>query len=142
MWPLAPSGAIGHYNGDIMALIELSARQVGNHPIVLNTKSKVSVTYGKKTEINPIEALVYLGDIRFKITFVEKDKAKLQTCNERQLEWLRTEFKVKGSAKKILNKMFPTVSLKKKLMPVIKNKAEPTKKSSKTTKENSKEREG
>lgn len=142
MWPLAPLGAIGYYNGDSMALIELSAKQVGDHPIVLSTKSKASVAYGDKTEINPIEALVYLGDTRFKITFVEKDKATLQTCNERQLEWLRREFKVKGSAKKILNKMFPTASLKKKLTPILKTKGQSTVKASKTTKDNSKEREG
>ena len=76
MWPLAPSGAIGHYKGVIMALIELSARQIGNKSLVLSTNSKASVAFGETTEINPKEALVYLGDHRFKITFIPKDKSK------------------------------------------------------------------
>ena len=141
MWPLAPSGAIGHYKGVIMALIELSTKQIGNKALVLSTKSKASVAFGDTTEINPIEALVYLGDNRFKITFTPKDKSILQTCNEHQLEWLRTEFKVKGNADKILKKMFPSPTVKKKLTAVVKSKSDSPNKESKTTKENSKERE-
>jgi len=101
-----------------MALIELKNKARPNN---LTTRSRAKVTYGDKIEISAKEALTYLGDNTFNITFVPTDKKELRTCNARQLEWLRREFGVKGDIDKILNKMFPEPTIKKKIKTEIKN---------------------
>ena len=101
-----------------MALIELKDKK---RPIYLTTRSRAKVTYGDKIEISAKEALTYLGDNTFIITFVPTDKSELRTCNARQIEWLRKEFNTKGDIDKILHKMFPAPSIKKKIKTEIKS---------------------
>jgi hypothetical protein len=109
-----------------MSKIELSKK---GFPIVLSTKSHSKVVFGEKIEIDPKEALVYLGDNRFKITFDASDRKILKTCNEHQTAWLRKEFKVNGDIDKVLRKMFPEVNVMKKVMkPVLKERTEESKK--------------
>tara|TARA_R100000008_G_C3457677_1_gene102539 strand:- start:80 stop:505 length:426 start_codon:yes stop_codon:yes gene_type:complete len=105
--------------GDNMTQIELSEK---GFPITLSTKSHSKVSFGEKTEIDAKEALVYLGDNRFKITFVPSDKKVLRTCNKHQTAWLKKEFNVKGDIDKVLKKMFPESSIKKVMKPVLKEK--------------------
>ena len=102
-----------------MTLIKLSKR---GRPIRLTTRSNLKVS-NDNTEIDTIEALVYLGDKRFKLTFVPTDKNKIRKCNKRQLKWLRREYKCKGNTEKILRKMFPSSTVKKKVNAIIKAKS-------------------
>jgi len=101
-----------------MTLIKLKKK---GRAIVLSTKSHLEVT-NDNVEINTIEALVHLEDIRFKITFVPADKDAIRTCNERQLNWLRRHYQCKGNVEKILKKMFPVSTMKKKMKAVVKTK--------------------
>jgi len=109
-----------------MSKIELSSK---GFPVVLSTKSHAKVVFGESIEIDPKEALVYLGDNRFKITFDALDKKILKTCNEHQTAWLRKEFNVKGDIDKVLRKMFPEVNtIKKVIKPILKERTEESKK--------------
>ena len=101
-----------------MTLIKLSKK---GRAIGLNTRSHLSVANDIQ-EIDAIEALVYLGDTRFTLTFVPTDKDKLRKCNERQLEWLRREYQCKGDVENIIKKMFPPSPIKKKMKAVVKPK--------------------
>ena len=101
-----------------MTLIKLSKK---GRSIDLTTRSNLSVTNDNQ-EIDAIEALVYLGDKRFTLTFVPTDKNKIRKCNSRHLEWLRREYNCKGDVEEILKKMFPPSTIKKKMKAVIKPK--------------------
>ena len=101
-----------------MTLIKLSKK---GRSIGLISRSKLHVSNDNQ-EIDAIEALVYLGDKRFTLTFVPTDKNKIRKCNSRHLEWLRREYNCKGDVEEILKKMFPPSTIKKKMKAVIKPK--------------------
>ena len=101
-----------------MTLIKLKKK---GRPIILSTKSHLEIT-NDNVEINTIEALVHLEDSRFKITFVPADKNAIRKCNNRQLNWLRRHYQCEGNEEKILKKMFPSSTVKKKMKAVVKPK--------------------
>tara|TARA_R100000656_G_scaffold113218_1_gene85502 strand:- start:85 stop:423 length:339 start_codon:yes stop_codon:yes gene_type:complete len=102
-----------------MTLIRLSKK---GRAIGLNTRSHLSVTNDNQ-EIDTKEALVYLGDKRFTLTFVPTDKDKIRKCKSTHLEWLRREYQCKGDAEEIIKKMFPPSTVKKKMKAVVKPKS-------------------
>ena len=101
-----------------MTLIRLSKK---GRAIGLNTRSHLSVANDNQ-EIDTIEALVYLGDKRFTLTFVPTDKDKIRKCKPTHLEWLRREYQCKGDVEKIIKKIFPPSTIKKKMKAVVKPK--------------------